>query len=197
MGEQEATERPPDEGSIEWYQRHGGGFVRHLVQAMQRADGDNLERLRAAFPQVAAALGLRSWYEAPPGFAPRYNATAEATITLPPDKDLGAMVEAIEAETHFDLTDAEIPFQLRRRLALIQGHAERLAVALEQRERVMKGMAGALEEAHSEAVEAEECWRIGCLRDQNHAATRSNRNVAVRVATDTALAQYKEPRRVP
>ena len=64
----------PQEGSIEWYLKHSGGFVTSLIATIQRADTINRERLRRAFPQVVAAIEMRSWYKAPPGFEPNYNA---------------------------------------------------------------------------------------------------------------------------
>ena len=37
--------------------RHGGSFVRALGQCYQRADEDNMRRLREAFPEVWAKYG--------------------------------------------------------------------------------------------------------------------------------------------
>lgn len=74
MAEQEATEKAPDEGSIEWYLHYSGGFVRDMVHTIQHADGSNRARLRRAFPQMVAAFEMHSWTDAPPGFEPRYDA---------------------------------------------------------------------------------------------------------------------------
>lgn len=123
--------------------------MRHLVQTMQRADGHNFERLRQAFPQVAAALEVGSWYEAPPGFEPRYDAPA---ITVLPDKDLGAMVEAILA----DSAPTELAEQWpSTRVAAIHNTAQRLKVALAQREAVMGEMARVVEGLQSIVAESE------------------------------------------
>ena len=62
-------------------------------------------------------------------------------------------------------------------LALARGYAD----ALE-----------ALEAAHNEADLQAECWRIGCLRDQNHAGERSNANAEVLWLTGKALTKAEE-----
>lgn len=63
-------------GSFEWYLHPdgGGSFVKSLAHCIQRADDINIERLRRAFPQMVAAFEMHSWFKAPPGFEPRYNA---------------------------------------------------------------------------------------------------------------------------
>jgi hypothetical protein len=77
MSEQEATAiKVPEEGSIEWYLKYSGGFVTALIRCIQVADMQNRERLRLAFPQVVAAIEMDSWFDAPPGFGPRYDAPA-------------------------------------------------------------------------------------------------------------------------
>lgn len=70
----------PERGSIEWYMAHSGDFVRSLIHTIRRADVYNRERLRQAFPQVVAAHEMPSWYKAPPGFPPQYNAEALAEV---------------------------------------------------------------------------------------------------------------------
>lgn len=63
-------------GSFNWYldPRGGGGFVKAIAHAIQRADADNLHRLAYAFPQMVLAFSMPDWTKAPPGFEPRYNA---------------------------------------------------------------------------------------------------------------------------
>jgi hypothetical protein len=75
-----------------------------------------------------------------------------AEVAASPDTNLGAMVEAIleEAQRRHDF----LPTQMAAQLATIFGSAERLAVALEQREGVIGDMVGAMVDA--EALIAEE-----------------------------------------
>jgi hypothetical protein len=61
-------------GSFNWYLFMSGEFVTLMAKAIQRADGDNKERLRIAFPQMCAAHDCYSWDEVPKGFDPKYNA---------------------------------------------------------------------------------------------------------------------------
>jgi len=69
-----ATPTPPAEGSFNKYLFHSGSFVTGMARAIQCADPVNRARLRLAFPQMIAAIEHHDWDEAPPGFAPRYNA---------------------------------------------------------------------------------------------------------------------------
>ena len=64
----------PTEGSFYKYLRYSGDFVTTIASAIQRADPTNLARLEAAFPQMVAAFRHQNWNEAPPGFAPHYQA---------------------------------------------------------------------------------------------------------------------------
>jgi hypothetical protein len=70
------TEATAHQGSIEWYLKYSGGFVRDLIHTIQHADRSNRERLRRGFPQVVAAIEMQSWFDAPAGFEPRYDAAA-------------------------------------------------------------------------------------------------------------------------
>lgn len=65
-----------ERGSFEWYLDPvgGGSFVKALARCIQIADSDNRERLRLGFPQMVAAFEMYSWFDAPPGFDPRYTA---------------------------------------------------------------------------------------------------------------------------
>ncbi len=65
-----------EKGSFNWYlcPQGGGGFVKAMCNAIQRADADNLPRLAAGFPQMVAAFIEPSWCKAPEGFEPRYDA---------------------------------------------------------------------------------------------------------------------------
>jgi hypothetical protein len=67
-----------ERGSLEWHLHLGGDFLKALCRTVQLADEENLARLRRAFPQVVAAWEQHSWFKAPPGFDPVYNAPAEA-----------------------------------------------------------------------------------------------------------------------
>lgn len=60
-------------GSFNWYRHHAGGFVTHIAKAICKADGDNIARLRRAFPQMVAAHDCKSWDHVPEGFEPCYN----------------------------------------------------------------------------------------------------------------------------
>jgi len=64
----------PEEGSFEKYLRFSGDFVTLIAKAIQHADPVNRKRLRLAFPQMVAAFEHHSWCEAPPAFAPHYDA---------------------------------------------------------------------------------------------------------------------------
>lgn len=70
----------PQQGSIEWYLKYSGGFVQSLVGTIQRADMQNRERLRQAFPQVVAAVEMPNWNDAPPNFEPRYDTTVAESL---------------------------------------------------------------------------------------------------------------------
>ena len=64
-------------GSFNWYLFKSGSFVTTMANAIQRADGENKERLRLAFPQMCAAHDCPSWDTVPEGFDPKYNAEAK------------------------------------------------------------------------------------------------------------------------
>ena len=61
-------------GSLNHYKQFSGSFVHSLIDTIQRADGENRERLKRAFPQLVAALEMSSWDKAPPNYPPQYNA---------------------------------------------------------------------------------------------------------------------------
>jgi len=73
-GTSDPAATPPAEGSFGKYIWHSGDFVTSIAISIQRADPENRERLRLAFPQMVAAFEMASWDEAPPGFAPHYQA---------------------------------------------------------------------------------------------------------------------------
>jgi hypothetical protein len=77
MGIDSAAPQPPAEGSFYKYLLFSGDFVTTMARAIQCADPVNRARLRLAFPQMVAAFEHRSWDEAPPGFAPNYQAVAD------------------------------------------------------------------------------------------------------------------------
>jgi hypothetical protein len=60
-------------GCFEKYLHASGDFVTAMAKAICRADNDNLERIRLAFPQMVAAHECHSWFDAPEGFEPKYN----------------------------------------------------------------------------------------------------------------------------
>ena len=69
------TDQPrPAEGSFAKYLWFSGDFVATVAKAIQRADPTNLARLELAFPQMVAAFHHHDWHQAPPGFAPHYQA---------------------------------------------------------------------------------------------------------------------------
>ena len=68
------------EGSFAKYLWHSGDFVTTVAMAIQRADPTNRARLAVAFPQMVAAFHHHDWNEAPPGFAPHYQAREGGAI---------------------------------------------------------------------------------------------------------------------
>jgi len=70
----------PAEGSFGKYLHHSGDFVATIAKAIQRADPTNLARLELIFPQMVAAFHHHDWHQAPPGFAPHYQARASGGI---------------------------------------------------------------------------------------------------------------------
>jgi DNA-binding FadR family transcriptional regulator len=68
-------------GSFNFYIGRSGSFVTSMALAIQRADEDNLERIRKAFPQMVAAYKCKSWDEVPEGFeSDTYNAEKIKTL---------------------------------------------------------------------------------------------------------------------
>ncbi len=61
-------------GSFNHYLHNSGGFVTTIALAIQKADQQNHERLRGAFPQMVAAQQMPTWDEVPEGFKPQYDA---------------------------------------------------------------------------------------------------------------------------
>ena len=49
----------------------GGGFVRALARAMQLADPDNLDRIKAAFPEIIERYRPCAEIETPPAITAR------------------------------------------------------------------------------------------------------------------------------
>jgi hypothetical protein len=74
VGIESASHPLPAEGSFYKYLLYSGDFVTTMARAIQRADPVNLARLQLAFPQMVAAFKHHTWDEAPPGFAPQYQA---------------------------------------------------------------------------------------------------------------------------
>jgi len=81
--EEELKMRKP--GCFEWYLRQSGSFVVAQANAICRADKENLERIRRAFPQMIAAWEMPCWFDIPPSFEAVYN--AEACVEESDDAD--------------------------------------------------------------------------------------------------------------
>lgn len=103
MSEPQKWERPELRaeavpGSMYWYLHMSGGFVKHLAETICRADDDNLDRLRLAFPQMVEAWEMHSWKTAPSGFEPKYNADAPLSL-----KETANLLGADSVETVGDI----------------------------------------------------------------------------------------------
>lgn len=111
----------------------------------------------------------------------------DGTVPLPPDRNLGAMVDKIITIANLLESPVSCEAEARVRLGVIYDTASRLKVALAQREAVMGDMAKALgEDGHGAPS-------IHC----GYPDTGGGSPLAVNCPSCTALAKYKKAHRVP